>query len=409
MAEQLIDTPPTPGPGGDSRGAPTDRRAFLRTVGLGIGTLAVAGATGVTWSTISGGVFATGTGSAYAAWDEVLPAPRDPLGLVRAGVLAANAHNAQPWHFALTPDRIDVFADPTRTLGAMDPLLREMYLSLGCALENLVLAGPPNGYATTVTLMPDPADRGHVARVDLSPTTARASPLFAAIPNRHTDRSAYDTSRPVDPAQLAALRALVDVPGTDLVWFTDTANKRAFADLTIRATEAIIADPRQNDDDAFWYRDNWQQIQSHKDGITVDPSGSSPFIRTYAKLLPVTRQQNNDGWLSGTRDTQIPTASAFGALVVSDPRDLALRLQVGRLWQRLHLTATAAGISLQPLCQIPERIDREQSAGLPTDFAAAMAPLLPAGQHPLMTFRIGHPTTDALRSPRRPAAEVVLS
>jgi hypothetical protein len=387
----------------------TDRRGFLRAVGLGIGTLAVAGAAGVTWSTISGGVFATGTGPAYAAWDELSPAFHHPLGLVRAAVLAANAHNAQPWHFALTPNRIDVFADPTRTLGTMDPLLREMYLSLGCALENLVLAGPPNGLAVTVTLMPDPADSGHVARVELAPTTAPVSPLFAAIPNRHTDRSAYDTTRPVDPAQLTALRSLVDVPGTDLVWFTSAADKRTFADLTIRATEAIIADPQQADDDAFWYRDSWQQIQSHKDGITVDPSGSSPFIRTYAKLLPVTRAQNNDGWLSGTRDTQIPTATAFGALVVTDPRNLTVRLQVGRLWQRLHLTSTAAGVSLQPLCQVPERIDREQSAGLPTDIGAAMAAVLPVGQHALMTFRIGHPTTDALRSPRRPAEEVVLS
>jgi hypothetical protein len=408
VAEQLIGTPPPRGPVGDRGSASTDRRAFLRTAGMGIGTLAVAGAAGVTWSTISGGVFATGTGPAYTAWDELLPTTGDPLGLVRAAVLAANAHNAQPWHFALTPNRIDLFADPTRTLGTMDPLLREMYLSLGCAVENLVLAGPPNGLSATVTLMPDPADRGHVARVDLSPTTAPVSPLFAAIPNRHTDRSAYDTTRPVDPSRLAALRALVDVPGTDLIWFTSPADMRAFADLTIRATEAIIADPRQSDDDAAWYRDSWQQIQSHKDGITVDPSGSSPFIRTYAKLFPVTRQQNNDGWRSGIRDTQLPTASAFGALVATDPRNLALRLHVGRLWQRLHLTSTATGVSLQPLCQIPERIDREQSAGLPIDIATAMATLLPAGQHPLMTFRIGHPTGDALRSPRRPAEEVVL-
>jgi hypothetical protein len=27
----------------------------------------------------------------------------------------------------------------TRTIGAMDPLLRELHLSLGCALEHLVL------------------------------------------------------------------------------------------------------------------------------------------------------------------------------------------------------------------------------------------------------------------------------
>ena len=170
VADQLTGTPRATGASGPQ--VPIDRRRFLRTVGLGIGTLAVAGAAGVTWSTVSGGVFATGTGPAYAAWDQAVPAIGNPLGLVRAAVLAANAHNAQPWHFAVTPHRIDVFADPTRTLGTMDPLRREMHLSLGCAIENLVLAGPPNGLATTVTLMPDPADPGHVARVDLAPTSS---------------------------------------------------------------------------------------------------------------------------------------------------------------------------------------------------------------------------------------------
>lgn len=63
---------------------------------------------------------------------------------------------------------------------------------------------------------------------------------------------------------------------------------------------------------------------------------------------------------------------------------------------------------MQPLCQVPERIDREQSAGLPADFTTAMAAMLPVGQQAITTFRIGNPTSDALRSPRRPAKEVTL-
>jgi hypothetical protein len=133
-------------------------------------------------------------------------------------------------------------------------------------------------------------------------------------------------------------------------------------------------------------------------------SDRSPFLRTYAKLLPISRAQNHDGSLSGPRDT----ASAFGALVTTDSLDPTTRLQAGRLWQRLYLTVTDAGISLQPLCQIPERIDREQSARRRADIGITMAALLPTGQHPLMTFGIGHPTATALRSPRRPADDVLL-
>jgi nitroreductase len=385
-----------------------DRRSFLKIAGVGAGTLVIAGAGGLTWRAVDAGVFATGTGPAYAAWDESSPSGRGAMGMVSAAVLAANAHNAQPWHFRVAPDRVDLFADTTRNLGAMDPLGREMQISLGCALENLALAGPANGLAPTVRLLPDPADATHIARVDLVPARQPRSPLFAAIPKRHTSRGDYDTTRPVSQRERDALGELIDIPAIELLWFTEAADKRRFGDLTTRATEAIIADPQQAADDFAWYRTDWHEIQAKKDGITIDPSGKSLIIRDLAKVLPVSRQQNNDGWLSGTRDTQIPTAAAFGAFVVRDPLDPTARLQVGRSWQRIQLSATVSGLGMQPLCQIPERIDRERSAGLAPDFTTAMAAMLPSGRHAIMTFRIGHPAGEALRSPRRPAGEVVL-
>jgi len=384
-----------------------DRRGFLKIAGLGAGTLALVGAGGVTWRAVEGGVFATGTGPAYAAWDALSPSTQDSMGMVRAAVLAANAHNAQPWHFRVAAGRIDLFADTSRSIGTMDPLGREMQISLGCALENLALAGPPNGKATRVSLLPDPADLTHIARVDLHPMPKSTSALFAAIPERHTNRSAYDKGRPVTRAHLNAFNGCAGSPDVELVWFNDGDDKRAFGDLTTRATEAIIADPQQAADDFAWYRTDWDEIQAKKDGITIDPSGQSTLIRSLAKVLPVSQKQNNDGWLSGTRETQIPTAAAFGALVVRDPLDPIQRLHVGRIWQQLHLSATVNGLAMQPLCQVPERIDRERSAGLAPDFTTAAAAMFPAWWHPLMTFRIGYPTTDALRSPRRPAADVI--
>jgi hypothetical protein len=382
------------------------RRGVLQIVGFGSGVVAVAAATGLTWRAVDGGVFSTGTGSAYDAWDQA-GAAGHPVNLVRAAILAANAHNTQPWLFSVTPDRIEVHADMSRTIGAMDPLLREQQISLGCALENLVVAGPPNGVAATVSLLPDPSDSTHVATVSLTPVAASGSALFDAIAFRHTDRGAYDTTRPVTVQQRAALSAMVDVPDTQLVWFTTDAQKRTFSDLTIRATEAIIADPQQSADDYQWYRSNWHDVQQHRDGITIDPSGQSALIRAVSKLVPTTQKQSNDGWLSGTRDSQLPTADAFGALAVRDPHSPLQRLRAGRIWQRMHLAATTSGLAMQPLCQIPERIDRESSAGLSPDFTNAMAAMLPADTHAVMTFRIGHPTAAALLSPRRPIADVL--
>lgn len=386
---------------------PINRRRFLKGLGLGAGTVAVAAAGGLTWRAVDQGVFAAGTGPAYAAWDEWNPPGHSTLDLVRASVLAANAHNTQPWLFRITPARIDLFAVPDRNIGTIDPLRREMYVSLGCALENLVLAGPPNGKAPAVTLMPDLADPTHVAQVDLASTTASTSPLFDAIHNRHTDRAAYDTSRPISQATLDALKDLIDVPAADVVWFTSPQQKRAFGELVVKATEAIVADPQQAIDDFAWYRGSWSEIQSKMDGVTSDAAGLSPLLRTLAKLLPTSREQNDDSWLKATRDTQVPTAAAFGTLVVRDPLDPAQRLQAGRIWQRMHLEATIKGLAMQPLNQIEERMDREQSAELAPEFTDAMTPMLSSGWHPVFSFRTGYPTVEAPPSPRRPAEEVV--
>lgn len=329
--------------------------------------------------------------------------------MVRAAALSANAHNTQLWLFRVLPDRIDVFADPSRTIGTIDPLLREQQISLGCALENRVVAATAGGLLATPTLVPDPSDPTLLASVQLEPSPASVSPLHAAIPRRHTDRAAYRTAAPLPDDLMRRYRHEVEDDGLTLHWLVEPDARDAFGALTVRATEAIIADPQQAADDYAWYRAEWRDIQRLRDGVTIDASGQPAFIRSIAKILPTTMAQNHDGWLGGTRDIQVATAAAFGAIVVPDGSDPAARLRAGRAYQRLHLMATLDGVAMQPLCQIPERIDREESAGLDPHFARELADLLLGDGQAIMTFRAGYPTQTAPPSPRRALEDVVLS
>jgi hypothetical protein len=386
------------------------RRGFLKRAGIGAGAIIVAAGAGTAWRAVDQGVFATGEGAAYQAWADWDARGGGPLlPLVRAAALAANAHNTQPWLFALGTNRVDLFADPSRTIGAMDPLLREFYLSLGCALENLTLAARANGLDPIVTVFPTPGEAMHVARIDLAPGAVVVSPLYAAIPHRHTNRGAYDPARAVAADTLGDLTGLNTDPALTLVWLTTAADMGRFADLTLQATGAIIADPEQARDDFAWWRGDWRAIQEHKDGITLDPSGLSDFIRAMGKILPAQALPAYDtSWAAGMRDRQVNTAAAFGLLIARDGGDNAQRLAAGRLWQRLHLAATTQGLAVQPLCQIPERIDRERATGIDPAFTRAFAGVLPAtGSQAVMAFRVGYPMMSAQLSPRRPAEEVL--
>lgn len=389
-------------------GACIDRRGFLGAAGLGAATLAVGGVSGLTVRAIGQDVLAAGHGGAYTAWRRWRGSEDDGrIALVRAAVLAANGHNTQPWLFVIDHDRIDVFADATRSEGAIDPLGRELHLSLGCGLENLVLAGAAHGLAAHVRLGPDPANPTHVAQVTLSSRAADASPLYLAIPDRHTNRYPYDTSRRLSSGELRDISRLTDDDDLVVEWFTSRDDKARFGDLTIQATRAAIADPAVTAVDHAWFRHSSASIEGHKDGLTIDGAGLPDAMAAAAKLLPaISPSQQDDGFLTATRDRQVPTAAAFGVISGRSPTSPAQQLAAGRFWQRLHLHATTRRLAVQPMNQTVERADRERATGLAPQFADELADLLAPDMTPLMPFRIGYSNRQGRPSPRRPAEAV---
>ena len=384
------------------------RRSFLRRSGLGGATVLVVGAGGLGYRAFDDGVFTTGKGTPYDAWEN-WRSQGGPLGMVAAAILAANAHDAQPWIFQVSESSIDVFADHSRNLGTIDPYAREMYVSLGCALENLVVAAAGLGYAADVTLMPDPALPAHAARIALHAAPAVESELFTAIPNRHTNRGAYD-GRAIAQPVLTTLSGLgaADLSPAQVTWFADAPGRARVGGVILAATEAIIADEQQSKDGFAWFRNSWDDIVRHKDGLTLDAQGMSDLVTALAKLLPASSRQAGDiFWRDQTRDVHIPTAAAFGIITVPDASRNADRLRGGRLLERIQLWVTAHGLALQHMNQLTERADREQALGIEPRFGTALAELVgDATQQALVSFRIGYPTRVARRSPRRPVGEV---
>lgn len=390
------------------------RRQFLR--GSAAALILVAG--GGVFRAADQGVFSAGSGPAYEPWTTWRSDPTEgPLALVQAGILAANPHNTQPWLFHVSDREITLYADTTRNLGAMDPYLREMYIGLGCALENMLLTAEARGFAVDLAIesgtlrgpaaTPEPV---RVATLKLTPASAQPSALYAAIPQRRTDRYPYDAERalPNDlPDALAQLSATPDV--RFFTFAAGTAEHQRLAAETITATEWIIADKVMSHDSHVWFDSSWQEVQREKDGPYIDTAGVSPLLRAFSKMFNplIPESAIDDGWLNNTRNT-LPTSRMLGLIAVRDLYDVEQTLLAGRLWQRAHLWATSQGLAMQPINQLPEVVDRQRQLGLEPQQAAILADVTgDAAWKPTFAFRLGYPTTAPLPSARRPVNDVL--
>ncbi len=66
--------------------------------------------------------------------------------LIGFAVLAPSSHNSQPWKFEVCENKVSLSANMDRSLAVGDAKNRFLYLSLGCALENLLIAAEYFGF-----------------------------------------------------------------------------------------------------------------------------------------------------------------------------------------------------------------------------------------------------------------------
>ncbi len=316
---------------------------------------------------------------------------KQTLEFIHMATLAPNGHNTQPWKFSIQENVIRIFADAGRHLAVVDPDDREQSISLGCALENLVISAAAGGFASEIEAFP--VGEAECLKVILHASDPAFADLAKAIPKRQSTRSLYD-GKPIPTADLVTLQQLSYETGVSVRLYTAAETMEP---LIESVTEG---DRQQYQDKAFvaelitWLRFNEAEARKTMDGLYAKCTGNPSVPRWIGKAFVSATSPDS----MARQDEKKLRSSSGLVLFTTDQDDQCAWIAAGQLFERFALTAQSLGIKTsfmnQPI-EIPELRRQLQST------------LNLGSEYPQLLARFGY-APDMPRSYRRPVAEVLI-
>ena len=311
--------------------------------------------------------------------------------LVRYATLAPSSHNTQCWTFHLQDRAIVIAPDLSRRCPIVDPDDHHLYVSLGCATENLAHAALANGLQADVRF--EPTGAGSVV-VGLDATKASASALYLAIAERQCTRGDYD-GKPISSDELRLLERAGTGNGVRVMLLTERAAMENVLEYVVAGNTAQMHDAAFVEELKTWIRFGADEAARTGDGLFAGASGNPAMPRWLGSRMMglfFTPKSESERYAGQIRN------SAGIAVIVSDSSDKAHWVEAGRCYERFALQATALGIRNAFLNQPVE------VGSIRPQFASALGL---GSQRPDLVVRFGRGPTMPL-SMRRPVQAVLV-
>jgi hypothetical protein len=352
---------------------------------------------------------------AIEGWNGPPKDERDIRRIVLAyAILAPNPHNKQPWLIRLTGERsFELFVDPERLLPETDPPFRQIHIGQGTFLENLSVAAQEYGHRAEIAYFPE-GEYGNtelrpkpVAAVNLVPDPAIAKdPLFGAIPARRSNKREYDEAT-LTAEELAGIRGAYDNSAYPLGILTAADKRAELAAIVEQGMRIEAGNPGRDLETITMFRFNDDEVEAHRDGFGLAQSGMGGFKRWVAEAFVISRKsaeadprEFSKGAIDLTRD-QARSAAAFGWITSASNRRLD-QVKVGRVYERVNLTATRLGLAMHPMSQVlQEYADMSELQRRLLKFLE-----VPEGHTAQMLFRLGRAEPTA-HAPRREVSALI--
>lgn len=282
----------------------------------------------------------------------------DCMRMIAYAIKAPSGHNTQPWWFETTGNQIIIYPNYEKHLAVVDGNNRELFISLGCATENLCLAAYMLGYKPDVSI----SSKGIIViHLEKSGLVERDS-LFYQIDKRQTNRSVYNRKEIPEVDLENILQHFQDEEnGAFYVWKNGTSEFELLSRFVMEGNEIQMNDEAFKRELLSWIRFNKRHSEKTNDGISYATLGAPNLPIFITK--PIVKASLSSKKQNKTDMKKI--ASSSHLVLLTSTEDTAISwVKTGRILQRFLLLLTQKGIAhayLNQPCEVPELRQKMQN------------------------------------------------
>lgn len=303
--------------------------------------------------------------------------------LLGYAILAPSTFNSQPWKCRIDKNQVKVFLDSERMPRKSDKTGRFGFISIGCFIENFIIAAKHFNFQVGIQLSPRPLKGlALVAVIRLSERKKQKvqDKLFSSITRRITNRS-LSINKEIEGKIIDELKHLPEKDQKIIV--LDRSSQNKLIAISIKADIEIWSDIDFRREHVSWIRNNLTRL---KDGMPAFGVGIGLVPSFFARpvvlspLWPRIQAKKNKKALSSTPNF----------IVLCSKDGLEAWVRIGMLYERISLLLMASGITTAPMGQFIESDSARRK----------LKKLVGNGFIPQLFFRIGYPSKSTPHSPR---------
>ncbi|UCH72204.1 MAG: hypothetical protein JSW62_01275 [Thermoplasmatales archaeon] len=305
------------------------------------------------------------------------------------GILAPSTHNSQPWLFKISKSFCDIFNDPSVQIIEGDPNKNYLYLSIGCLIENIIIAADYFKLFKSIKYYTKKNDdllaRLYFQRQNKKKISYLNKDLVSAITNRFNARGLFQ-SKKISKDIIKNITKLNNFENIQISFIDKKTDIEKIAQLTAVGVDDIYKNNKFRSEMSKWINNN---LSSKKRGM---PGYTLKMPLPLSIIFPLVIPHINLGKILSKLNYASVSSAPSIIIFSSKSNDQRSMIEVGRISQRTMLYLASKKIKHSVFVASLEKSLTKSK----------LKKIADTNYEPRFLFCVGYIKTPQIHSPRLP-------